>query len=126
MPVPRHWCFKRKYLQACDRWLLYIILYYYIFYYYNCCWLEKKKSLMLLYLFRLAFSVPLCPFPSESRLGQKKNLTMLLYLFRFFPPPLPLPANLNRAQGKRGIEKGPFVLPEFIRRTGMLECVIHR
>lgn len=61
VPVPRHWCAKRKYLQV-------------------RCWLLLFKHLLLT-----------VDFPS------------------FF------------LKGKRGIEKPPFNLPDFIKKTGIME-----
>ena len=57
VPVPRHWCFKRKYLQVLD-----MLIY--------CCSNDALPTLF---------------------------------------------------QGKRGIEKPPFDLPDFIKKTGIME-----
>ena len=60
MPVPRHWCFKRKYLQVLQKTI-------------HFCFYDAQVS-------PISFS-----------------------------------------QGKRGIEKPPFDLPDFIKKTGIME-----
>lgn len=106
VPVPRHWSQKRKFLQASDSARFCLKR--------GDCggrpWrLSPRTPLLFTALLRRGGVKVTCGAAVEAARESLRRAVLSRALLRLWPS----------AQGKRGIEKPPFELPDFIAATGI-------